>query len=1716
VNFQLNITTLQETVDTLDKAITEAATIDQEFSKAQGDLIRSSWHGKAADRFSVNSGEWKASFKVFRQNIEDVTCLLKKVLPLAKDLHREAEGFGAIFGAGTIGHSELLSYCASAKGELSGCCTKLKTRYDAYRKELNELTGINSKLSYSQLSLTFDIQSMLAEAKDNQEKLSRLTSAADTYASGIDELEFMIAQGQGSITRPEGWAQFTGAFFEKIQGMGLGALDALAGSMSAGELLAQLLGLNFTSCAYGGDPVNMATGNFVYEKEFLASKGLMPLSFKMFYNAQEKEQHGLGPGWMHSLAVFLQLDASKATLAFEDGRREYFVKNKSGAYIQSQNLDNHLYERGGRLEYVSHEGLSYIFDKNGRLLRKEDRNSNHIELFYSAKGVLEKVQNNSGQTFHFEYEKDKLVKVSDSSKRTVSFIYTDGNLVCITDENSAKHQFAYDDTNKLSKIINPQGITTLSNTYEENHRMKEQVFPDGGAISYLYDDEENKLVLTEQNGNEVVYIHDDMFRSVETVYSDGSDKYEYNDMNLRTSHTDKRGNTTKYSYDRRGNLIKSENALGERLLFEYNHLNKPTRVRMDDTVTLSTRYDKKGNAVEVVDALGRTTKLEYNEDGQPSVIIQPDSSEIHLNYDERGNIQAVVNPYSTITYAYDELNRVIETTDGEGNKTSYEHNKQGDITKVTNAEGRKRIYEYNSKGKVAQIVDFDNSTLKWEYNCLGKPSKTVNQEGSETNLEYDLMWNVSRQTDALGNTTSYEYDRLNRLESVTNARGATVKYAYDPNGNKTEICGPEGEKISLAYDPLNRVKDIVEPSGAKTSFAYNRFGQVTQITDAVGQKNLFAYDKAGQMTSKEDPSGSKTSYTYTPLGKINEITDKAGRITKHEYFPGGLLKKIHHPDGRSTMFSYDKNKNLLSQASQDGYALYYDYDCLNQIIRVSSNCGQVKTFTYDATGNVAAVVDTNGNTTRYAYSPTGKLTSVIDALGCRSEYEYDKLGNLTKVEQFAELHEAQGINKQNSHLHITRYMRSELGQIEKVIDSLGNSESYTYDMSGNLGSKLDKEGYLTQYGYDLSGQLEQVTYADGKSVYFSYNALKQLTEIKDWLGITTIELDEAGRALKVVDHNGKRVEYTYGSSGEKTSIVYPDGKTVTYLYDEALRLKTLNDGNNRVSYIYDKDSRLAEKSFSNGLSTRFSYNDVGLLSELVHSDSQGVLDRYAYAYDNSLNKTSIDKYRRNLGDDSGEYQYTYDALSRLTGVAKDGEQIREYGFDGFGNRDYMVDRGVRTEYSYNSLNQLLRAESPELAQDFIYDARGNLTRILEGDTVIQAYDFSPLNRLAKAANASGQVASYDYNGLGFRVGKQTAGALCPTNQISYVLDLTKQYHNLLQVTDNEEACSFSWDDNVVFSDGSAFLRDELGSPLRYYDEGGTLLESYGYDEFGNVLLDNQGAMQPFGYSGFISDSVTGTYFAQEREYHPMSGRFTSVDRIKGFLDTPITMNNYIYCFENPMKYTDDTGRFPWLLPVVIGGLLLLTGCSQIEPEVPSVEIPPATSPHVFQFSAEDYNDEQYVERTNCYAYAFDTINNPVTNQDLKTRTEASGDETYEFALQPGLLSGQFDPYDATYISGTPDGNQHLIDLATADAKAMGLNFQAFQPGMTGGYAVLLVVMPNGDYHWYREDGDGTWSHKRGGTPVISGVIDPVQDAISLNYTEIVGFFYITKEGDCNG
>lgn len=306
----------------------------------------------------------------------------------------------------------------------------------------------------------------------------------------------------------------------------------------------------------------------------------------------------------------------------------------------------------------------------------------------------------------------------------------------------------------------------------------------------------------------------------------------------------------------------------------------------------------------------------------------------------------------------------------------------------------------------------------------------------------------------------------------------------------------------------------------------------------------------------------------------------------------------------------------------------------------------------------------------------------------------------------------------------------------------------------------------------------------------------------------------------------------------------------------------------------------------------------------------------------SANRTEIIKSRRGLPEESGRYNYEYDALGRLNNVIKDGEILRKYEYDAYGNRISLIENNMTKTYHYNALNQLISTvditAEGQTEEQFSYDKRGNLTQILLNGQVKNQYAYGALNRLEWAENANGEEVSYIYNGLGNRIGKQEKRpekqGTYSDRKIDYVIDLTKQYSNLLQKEEEGKRQTFLWDNNVagiINKDSSYefYFQDELGSPIRLADEEGNLQETYGYDEFGQDLYHNQGQVQPFGYTGYQMENIAGTYFAQAREYIPSIGKFASRDLDKFIsIKNMHSVNLYNYCMSNPVRYIDPSGN----------------------------------------------------------------------------------------------------------------------------------------------------------------------------------------------------------------
>lgn len=118
----------------------------------------------------------------------------------------------------------------------------------------------------------------------------------------------------------------------------------------------------------------------------------------------------------------------------------------------------------------------------------------------------------------------------------------------------------------------------------------------------------------------------------------------------------------------------------------------------------------------------------------------------------------------------------------------------------------------------------------------------------------------------------------------------------------------------------------------------------------------------------------------------------------------------------------------------------------------------------------------------------------------------------------------------------------------------------------------------------------------------------------------------------------------------------------------------------------------------------------------------------------------------------------------------------------------------------------------------------------------------------------------------------------------------------------------------------------------------------------------------------------------------------------------------------------------------------------------------------YSYNPSYWNDAANINRANCYGYVLNRIATDTT------------DPLAGYMFQPGYKTGNY--YESLTTSD-------IIAAVESDMAALGRTIRSStyseKPG-SNEYKIALVIASD-DYHWYRQDSDGGWSHKPGLTEV---------------------------------
>lgn len=418
------------------------------------------------------------------------------------------------------------------------------------------------------------------------------------------------------------------ASLEKIQEAKLSREKAIEDS---------LLGTDPDAVETSIDPVNLSTGNFIYDFEDLAIDGEIPLSFHRYYNSKDSRISVLGKSFRHNYEIYLNVnDDGEVDIIMEDGQHKVFAV-ENGVYYGKNTATDFLTSDKQHFYLKDVDDNTYIFDKDKKLKRIENRNNLGISLTYDEDKLLIKVVNDYGDCLNYEYDEktNLLARVFDHTGRDVVITYSDEKRIKTVCSALGKNiSYEYASNGRIKDIVNSQKIHTAENVYDKKFRVIRQLFSDGGSMSFEYDDENHTVTQTERNGVQTIFVHDGQYRNTEIRYADGTvEKFVYNDKNQCIKYTDRLGRIQRMSYDNRGNLIQKIDALKRRLNMTYDASGRLLSMSINGIQKVKNVYDAKGNLVRTEDSTGNGVTVINDKHGRPIERQYSDGSRSAVTYD---------------------------------------------------------------------------------------------------------------------------------------------------------------------------------------------------------------------------------------------------------------------------------------------------------------------------------------------------------------------------------------------------------------------------------------------------------------------------------------------------------------------------------------------------------------------------------------------------------------------------------------------------------------------------------------------------------------------------------------------------------------------------------------------------------------------------------------------------------------------------------------------------------------------------------------------------------------------------------------------------------------------------------------------------------------------------------------------------------------------------
>jgi RHS repeat-associated protein len=949
-----------------------------------------------------------------------------------------------------------------------------------------------------------------------------------------------------------------------------------------------------------GDPVNTATGSFIYNLDLMPVVGRgLPFLFQAYYSSQayrpageamvESPPGSLGYGWSHTFETHvltgIEDGVGYALVSFGDGHAEKFTFDPMIGWEAEPGNYNQLTEAvDGRFFLTTRSLLRHDFDHTGRLDGITDRNGNTLDVVWE--GVpgdansqrIQKVVLPGGPVdgsatreilFHYRPTAPKFLwRIEDPMHRHCEFTQ-DGNGDLVGYANELAHPTAYtyfdDSLHQMHTVTDAETHRVVRLFYNADRRVEKQEDASGNVTLFSYDFPAvgNRITTVTRLADPTYSAEDPRNEIVEDVHDQ---KLHLIERRVRVENPDPGEPfiwlAEKLRYDPvTGDLISKINRRNFETTYQYHNGNL-TQVATPDTGITTFEY------------------TDSNHPTLPTLITYPDARvKERREYDLGGNLIATTMPYDPAqptkyrrTTIRDAFGQVTSTLDANGITQAFVMDEWGRNIKYTDGELKTHTNEFDANGRKTAGIDPRTNRTTFQLNAVGNLTHTI------------------------------------RADPNDGANPVTTQVIYDDTELPIQGTDPLNHSSYMRRDEQGRIVREENHERHPLIHRFDAFGRELETENAKGGITRRTFNFAGYLMSESSPAPSINviSYKRDANGNATEVTDGDGVRTTSEYDSMDRARVTKRWKSATEFEQTCTSYNLMGQKEWDedqlGVRTYYHYNLAGDHVRTVTKGGTEYTFDYDFEGNLKSATHS---------SSTGSATR---------HQEYNG-----------------------------RY------QLKKRIDENGHSEEFFYDDAGNLARHVQESNSATPiettFVYDSLNRLTRINPPTGPPITFIYDKASRRIEMSDPTGTTKWSYSTLDQVASIEMPNGLKLTFSYDPLGATEIITYPGNRPATYVTDAAGRFQSVTDWSNRtISQTYTAGDRPLRLQFPNGVHTALAHDPLGRLNVVTHQKgSDPALRHLSYGFNALGQLDSIPDVQ--LTEPDSTYTCTYGKANELLSIA---------------------------------------------------------------------------------------------------------------------------------------------------------------------------------------------------------------------------------------------------------------------------------------------------------------------------------------------------------------------------------------------------------------------------------------------------------------------------------